>query len=109
MNNDLSPPYTPIKPRIADIGGAAVSSLIRGSGIGDLYKLYLVSQRDDIAFDVGWIPAEVPCPDPTAIFDRPFMKCLFQFGGDLFRQGKLWRDLPPFYAVEGKAGSGTHR
>ncbi len=100
MNNDLSPPYSQINPRIADIGGAAVSSLIRGSGIGDLYKLYLISQRDDIEFDVGWIPAEVPCPDPTEVFDRPFMKCLFNVGGDLFRQGKLWRDLPPFYVLE---------
>ena len=100
MNNDLSPPYAQINPRIPDIGGAAVSSLIRGSGIGDLYKLYLISQRDDIEFDVGWIPAEVPCPDPTEVFDRPFMKCLFGVGGDLFRQGKLWRDLPPFYVLE---------
>lgn len=102
MNNDLSPPYSQIQPRITDIGGAAVSSLIRGSGIGDLYKLYLISERDGIEFDVGWIPAVVPCPDPgpAEIFDRPFMKCLFGFGGDLFRQGKLWQDLPPFYVLE---------
>lgn len=100
MNNDLAPPYSQINPRIADIGGAAVSSLIRGSGIGDLYKLYLIAQRDDIAFDVTWIPAEVPCPEPTEVFDRVFMRCLFDFGGTLFRQGELWRDLPPFYALE---------
>ncbi len=111
MNNDLSPPYQQINPRIGDIGSAAVSSLIRGSGIGDLYKLYLISQRDDIAFDVGWIPAQVPCPDPApaAIFDRAFMKCLFDFGGELFREGKLWRDLPPFYATETEIASKSGR
>ncbi len=97
MNNDLAPPYAAVRPRIADVGGAALSSLIRGSGTGDLYKLYLIARRDDIAFDVGWIPAEVPCADPTETFDPIFMKCLYGVGGDLFRSGKLWRNLPPYY------------
>ncbi len=102
MNNDLAPPYQQIRPRIADIGSAAVSSLIRGSGIGDLYKLFLISQRDDIEFDVTWIPASVPCPDPSEVFDRVFMKCLFDVGGELFREGNLWRNLPPFFVEEPK-------
>lgn len=100
MNNDLAPPYGAITPRIGDIGSAAVSSLIRGSGAGDLYKLYLIAERDDVAYKVGWIPAEVPCEDPQETFDPVFMKCLFQVGGDLFRSGELWRDLPPYYVLE---------
>lgn len=100
MNNDLAPPYATIRPRIPDIGSAAVSALIRGSGTGDLYKLYLISERDDIGFNVGWIPAEVPCPDPQETFDPVFMRCLYRVGGDLFRSGELWRDLPPFYSLE---------
>jgi hypothetical protein len=99
MNNDLAPPYDPVTPRIPAIGGAAVSSLIRGSGIGDLYKLYLIAERDGIEFEVGWIPAETPCADPQETFDPVFMKCLYDFGAELFRSGKLWRDLPPYYAV----------
>jgi hypothetical protein len=100
MNNDLAPPYAPISPRIADIGGAAVSSLIRGSGAGDLYKLYLIAERDDAHFNVGWIPAAVPCPDPQETFDPVFMRCLYAVGADLFRSGQLWRDLPPNYVLE---------
>ena len=100
MNNDLAPPYSAVRPRIADIGGAALSSLIRGSGTGDLYKLYLIARRDDVSFDVGWIPPEVACPDPKETFDPVFMKCLFGVGGDLFRSGKLWQQLPPYFITE---------
>ena len=65
MNNDLAPPYAPITPRIAAIGGAAVSSLIRGSGTGDLYKLYLIAQRDDIEFEVGCDSRRNPVSRPA--------------------------------------------
>ena len=99
VNNDLEPPYAPVKPRINAIGEAAVSSLIRGSGIGDTYRLFAITQRDDVKFSLTWIPAVIPCPDPTEVFDRPFMKCLFDFGGDYLRSGTAWRDRPPFFAM----------
>ena len=97
MNNELIPPYMPVRLRIANIGGAAVSSLIRGSGTGDLYKLYVVAERDDIDFSVGWIPARTRCSPPIETFDPVFMRCLFGVGGELFRSGELWRDLPPSF------------
>ncbi|WP_340108631.1 patatin-like phospholipase family protein [Pikeienuella sp. HZG-20] len=100
MNNDLAPPYAPVRPRIGDIGGAAVSALIRGSGTGDLYKIYLIAERDEIAFKAGWIPAELPCSDPQEAFDKVFMSCLYKVGADLFRSGELWRDLPPNFVLE---------
>ncbi len=103
VNNDLEPPYDPVKPRINAIGEAAVSSLIRGSGIGDTYRLYAISQRDEVKFSLTWIPAVIPCADPTEVFDRPFMECLFNFAGDYLRSGTLWRDRPPFFAVPAAA------
>ncbi|GMG83611.1 patatin-like phospholipase family protein [Paralimibaculum aggregatum] len=98
VNNDLEPPHQIVKPRIADIGGAAVSSLIRGSGTGDVYRLFAIAERDEIAFNVTWIPSDIPCPAPTEDFDTVFMTCLYQAGGDLFRKGNLWRNTPPFFA-----------
>ena len=99
MNNDLLPPYAPVRPRILKVGGAAVSALIRGSGTGDLYKLYLIAERDDIDYSVGWIPPRVPCEPPAEAFDRVFMRCLFEVGEELFRSGELWRDLPPYFVL----------
>ncbi|WP_333835219.1 hypothetical protein, partial [Rubrimonas sp.] len=97
--NNLLPPYRTLRPRVASIGGAAVSSLIRGSAIGDVYRLHAIAQRDGIGFHVTAVPAAIPCPDPTEEFDRAFMQCLFDFGGRLFDSGDLWSDSPPFFAA----------
>ncbi len=99
VNNDLEPPHQAIRPRITDIGGAAVSSLIRSSATGDTYRLYAIAQRDELEFHVGWIPPEVPCPEPQEDFDKVFMKCLFDVGGEAFRTETLWRGEPPFFSV----------
>jgi predicted patatin/cPLA2 family phospholipase len=99
VNNDLVPPHQQLRPRIFDVGGAAVSSLIRGSGVGDVYRLYAIAQRDDIAFNVTWIPPETPCAAPEEDFDRAFMTCLYDHAGELFREGQLWRNAPPFFAT----------
>lgn len=97
MNNDVIPANNPVRPRITGIGERAVSSLIRSSGIGDLYKLYLITQEVGGAFRVGWIPGDLPCPEPTETFDPVFMRCLFDEGQRLFREDRLWQDRPPFY------------
>jgi hypothetical protein len=99
VNNDLEPPHRSLPPRITAIGSAAVSSLIRGSGVGDVYRLFAIAQRDDIDFKVTWIPATTPCPAPDEEFDRAFMACLFAAGGDMLRKGELWREEPPFFAT----------
>lgn len=99
MNTDLIPPYGPISPRINKIGGASISALTRGSGIGDLYKLYLLAGRDDIGYSVGWVPSDIPCETAVETFDPVFMQCLYGVGQDLLRTGALWRDLPPYYVT----------
>jgi predicted patatin/cPLA2 family phospholipase len=95
VNNDLTPPYRQVRPRVPAIGAAAVSSLIRGSGTGDLYRLFAIAERDDIAFHVAWIPPDVPCDAPTEDFDPLFMRCLYDFGADQLRSGAFWQDAPP--------------
>lgn len=99
VNNDLEPPHQYVKPRLPDIAGAAVSSLIRGSGSGDLYRLYAIALRDEIDYNASWIPDETGCPDPQEDFDPAFMKCLFHFGEKYFESGQLWRKGPPNFAL----------
>lgn len=101
VNNDLEPSHQQINPRITSIASAAVSSLIRGSGAGDVYRLYAIAQRDEIDFNVTWIPSNVPCDPPTEDFDVKFMSCLYGVGRNLLKSGRLWRDAPPFFATSG--------
>ena len=46
---------------------SAVSTLISTQGMGDLYQLYLLSQRDNIDFNVAYIPQTF-----TRRLERPF-------------------------------------
>jgi hypothetical protein len=98
VNNDLEPPHQSLSPRITAIGSAALSSLIRGSGTGDAYRLYAIAKRDDIAFNVTWIPPGMDCPAPREDFDTAFMTYLHEVGRRMAVEGDLWRDAPPFFA-----------
>ncbi|MGF1660499.1 MAG: hypothetical protein ACFCUS_13820 [Rubrimonas sp.] len=104
VNNDLKPPHKTLSPRIAAIGAAAVSSLIRGSSVGDAYRLYAIAERDDIAYHINWILPNVDCPAPKEDFDPIFMACLFETGRAMAVDGVLWRDAPPFFAHPGSPG-----
>jgi predicted patatin/cPLA2 family phospholipase len=99
VNNQVLPEYEQVRPRLGPVGGRAVSALIRGSGIGDAYKLFAIAQRDGIAFNVAWIPREVPCTSNEP-FDPVYMRCLFDFGAARMRAGRLWSDLPPYFVRE---------
>jgi predicted patatin/cPLA2 family phospholipase len=96
MNNQVLGEFEQVRPRVGAVGARAVSSLIRGSGIGDVYKLYLIAERDEIAFKASWIPPHVPCTANEA-FDPVYMRCLMDFGAEQVRAGTAWHDLPPHF------------
>jgi predicted acylesterase/phospholipase RssA len=96
INNQVIGAYDPVRPRLFPIGGRAVSALIRGSGIGDSYKLFAIAERDEIAYRVGWIPQEMPCSS-TEAFDPVYMRCLLDLGAQRMRAGQVWSDLPPYF------------
>jgi hypothetical protein len=94
INNRGLPPPAIVGPRIGPIATATVSALVRGSGIGDAYKLYLIAERDEIAYHAAWVPQTIPCVS-NEDFDPVYMRCMFDLGGQEFRRGTLWSDLPP--------------
>lgn len=99
MNNNLEPPHRSIRPRINRIAAASISSLIRGSGTGDIFRLYAVAERDAIDFNVTWVPSETGCAEPSEAFDPAFMACLHNAGMQEFKGGALWRKAPPFFTL----------
>jgi hypothetical protein len=76
--------------------GKAVLSLIRTQGIGDMYRIYLNSQRDGIDFNLAFIPAsfnELHVED----FDKNYMQKLFLNGYNAAVKGYPWAKVPPGY------------
>lgn len=69
-NARLDPAWANVERRTLSIAGRAISALIQTQGIGDLYKIYLSTQRDGIDYNLAYIPAtfdaEHTC-SPTAV------------------------------------------
>jgi len=78
------------------IAGRAVATLISTQGVGDLYQLYMIAQRDKIDFNVTWIPATFTEKE-TEPFDRGYMNRLYQVGRETMLSGQAWSKYPPGY------------
>jgi predicted acylesterase/phospholipase RssA len=97
VNNKLRKPYAPVRPRLASIAGAAASSLIGGSGGGDLYKIFAMAQRDGATLNVIGIPRDfdMAAKEP---FDPVYMKALYDLGYEYGLAGDRWQAQPPDFA-----------
>jgi Patatin-like phospholipase len=78
------------------IAGRAVSTLISTQGIGDLYQLYVLCQRDHIDYNVTAIPASFneKLREP---FDQAYMIKLYEVGRQAMLAGTAWAKVPPGY------------
>jgi predicted patatin/cPLA2 family phospholipase len=95
-NSRIDPDWSEVERRSLSILGKAVLSLIRTQGIGDMYRIYLNSQRDGIDFNLAFIPAsfnELHVED----FDKNYMQKLFLNGYNAAVKGYPWAKVPPGY------------
>jgi predicted acylesterase/phospholipase RssA len=93
-NARLDPEWAQVERRTMSIAGRAISSLIHSQGLGDLYRIYLTSQRDDVDFNLAYVPASFNVPHPRE-FDTAFMRALYQTGYDMAAKGYPWTKTPP--------------
>jgi predicted acylesterase/phospholipase RssA len=98
INNLIVPPYETVRPRIHKIADASVSSLIASQGIGDLYKLFAITERDNMGLHIAWIPNSFREESEEA-FDPAYMRKLYDFGRGLATSGNLWSTHPPYFAT----------
>ncbi len=78
-----------------DIGIRAISSLLHSQGIGDLFRIYLNCRRDDIHFNLAFIPPEFKHRSKEP-FDREYMNALYHTCYELAVEGYPWMEAPPF-------------
>ncbi|MEO1532340.1 MAG: patatin-like phospholipase family protein [Pseudomonadota bacterium] len=96
VNNKLRKAYDPVSPRIFSIAGRAASSLIGGSGTGDIYRIFTVAQRDGIDFNVIAIPTEFDA-EAESLFDPAYMQSLYDLGFEYGEAGDRWSPYPLDY------------
>ncbi|MFC1764439.1 patatin-like phospholipase family protein [Planctomycetota bacterium] len=97
-NSHVHSHWQETKPRLTAIAGRSVDSLIRTQGIGDMYRIYLESERDNLDFNLAFIPPEFT-EKPKETFDVEIMKELYDLGYKMARDGYVWHKTPPEFVT----------
>jgi predicted patatin/cPLA2 family phospholipase len=79
------------------IAKEAISTMITSSGVSDTYRMYLISKRDGVDFNLASIGDDFAIPY-TGPFDKEYMNKLFDYGYAKGREGYRWQKTPPGYA-----------
>jgi Patatin-like phospholipase len=93
-NARLDPQWADVNRQTLSIAGRSTSSLIQTQGVGDLYRIYSVCQRDGVDFNLANMP-ETFNVKLRYSFDPQYMQALFQVGYDMGRAGYPWAKVPP--------------
>ena len=100
-NSRINPKPSTVKRKLIPITGSTISSLIRTQGIGDLYRIYALTERDGLEFNLAHIPDSFDAV-PAEQFDPVWMRELFEVGREMAKAGYPWNQVPPgFEGLEG--------
>ena len=88
-NARLDPEWAQVERRTVPIAFRAIACLVQFQGIGDLYTIYTVAQRDHLEFNLAFIPPTFNYPH-TQFFDTKYMKELFAVGERMAAKGTDW-------------------
>jgi predicted acylesterase/phospholipase RssA len=106
-NARLDPDWAQVDRATFSILERAVNSLIQTQGVGDLYRIYVATQRDRIDFNLAYIPETFKTP-LTEPFETSYMSELFALGYERDAKGYQWAKVPPgFTAPEIEPPIGT--
>ena len=83
-----------MSPSILPIADRSLNGLIGSQVVGDLYRIYVVAERDGIEFNLAYIPDDYDIGAQES-FDQEAMKRLFQLGYAWAKAGYPWQKLPP--------------
>jgi hypothetical protein len=98
-NAFLEPDHQGVNRTLLPIASRSIDALIRTQGIGDLYQIYALCERDGNDLHMTWIPGTFDM-EPTEGFDPVYMSALFDLGYENALNGDPWRSDPPGLAFE---------
>jgi predicted patatin/cPLA2 family phospholipase len=93
-NGKIDPEWQSVNENVLSITQRSISTLIKNQGIGDLYRIYSVTKRDGIDFNLASIPPDFSDTSGEP-FDQRYMIALFDRGYDLASHNYSWAKAPP--------------
>jgi predicted acylesterase/phospholipase RssA len=93
-NGKIDPEWQSVGENVLSITQRSIATLIKNQGIGDLYRIYSITRRDGIDFNLASIPSDFTDVS-TEPFDQRYMNALFDRGYDLASRNYSWVKAPP--------------
>lgn len=93
-NGRLDPEWATVERRTLGIAGRAISTMIAISGYNDVIRIYAVTQRDGIDYNLAFIGRDFAQVLP-APFDAGYMRALYDYGHRQAVRGYDWAKKPP--------------
>jgi Patatin-like phospholipase len=93
-NSRLDPDWVSVERKTLTIIERAINSLVQSQGIGDLYRIFAITQRDEVDYNLAYIPATFNA-SRDELFDPVYMGQLFKVGYELAAKGYRWQKIPP--------------
>lgn len=93
-NSRLEPEWASTNRTLFSIVGRAIDSMIHYSGYNDALRIYAISRRDGVDYNLAFIGPDFTMEHKVP-FDQAYMRALFDYGYRQGRAGYPWRKAPP--------------
>jgi predicted patatin/cPLA2 family phospholipase len=87
-----------VKRRTLNISGRAILTMLQASGANDLARIYFVTQRDRVDYNLAYIGSDFMTGHPAENFDKAYMNDLFNYAYQQAKHGYAWKKIPPVLA-----------
>lgn len=93
-NARLDPEWENTQRKTFSIVARAIAQLLQAQGMGDLTRIYMVTQKDNIGFNLAYIPPSFDYEHKQE-FDQDYMRALFALSESMAIAGYKWDHYPP--------------
>jgi predicted patatin/cPLA2 family phospholipase len=93
-NARLDPDWAQVDRRTLPIAMRAIQCLIQYQGIGDLYRIFTITRRDHVDFNLAYIPETFRLVKKRD-FDPTYMRTLYDLAFGMASDGYSWAKHPP--------------
>jgi hypothetical protein len=93
-NARLDPEAAEVERRTIAIAGRAIDTMLAASGYNDVMRVYFVTKRDGVDYNLAYIGADFKVPR-AGFFDQGYMRALYDYGYQQAVAGQAWHKTPP--------------
>jgi predicted patatin/cPLA2 family phospholipase len=99
-NARLDPDYADTERRTISIAGRAIGTMLASSGQNDVLRIYFITRRDGVDYNLAYIGHDFDAPEKKGEFDQAYMRALYDYGYREAKAGLEWHKAPPSLGID---------